>query len=707
MAIVKHHVSAPSYPNTCNTGFHRVTSTPQQDGHQESFEPKLGNGHDTRMTMSNGAPLQDPHASLRVGNQLRATLLLQDINLMESIQHLTHERIPERLVHAKGVGAYGFFEVTDDITDICDAAFLNHVGKKTELFARFSTVAREKGSPETVRDTRGFAFKMYTEEGNLDWLFLSTPVFPIRDGAKFPSFTHATKRDPQSNLLDRRAFWDYFTQNQEGINFLMYYFSDRATPTDFQHADCFSINTYRMVKKDGTFSYVRIHARTSQGVRNFTAEQAERQLGADPEHQTRQMFEALEDGQVLSWDVYAQVVDPARADKYPVNIFDPTKVLPECDFPLRRFGRIVLDRNVDNFHAETDQSAFAVTNMVPGWALTPDPILQTRCLAYTTAQRYRLSANFNQLPVNRAKHCPFFTPTQRDGSFVIDSLGPTPNYYPSSFMPPPSSRHRQHRQKKDDAPSEWKPYTIQEHWDGPLVNFESQVTDADFAQARVFWERELPAVDGRHAQDNFVTNVTRYMRHVKEKELRERVYDMFGRVNASLGRRIAHATEMNHMHRDQQRMGENYHFERTPEVASGELARCPFSFQAGPSPHRSFHGETDNMNRCPVTDHRQQQYVVPDVIIRSDSGGHAQAAPKAEDDWDMSACAVSPGQAASTSYSPSSTPPRSHPAGTPAWERSVQLNPDRGSMASHRLASSRSMTHLRSHTCANAGMYGY
>lgn len=658
-----------------------------QDAYQASSEPKLENGHDTRMTMSNGAPLHEPHASLRVGNQLRATLLLQDINLMESIQHLTHERIPERLVHAKGVGAYGFFEVTDDITDVCDAAFLSHVGKKTELFARFSTVAREKGSPETVRDTRGFAFKMYTEEGNLDWLFLSTPVFPIRDGAKFPSFTHATKRDPQSNLLDRRAFWDYFTQNQEGINFLMYYFSDRATPTDFQHADCFSINTYRMVKKDGTFSYVKIHAKTNQGVRNFDAEQAERQLGEDPEHQTRQMFEALDNNEALSWDIYAQVIDPARADKYPVNIFDPTKTLPECDFPLRKFGRIVLNRNVDNFHAETDQSAFAVTNMVPGWALTPDPILQTRCLAYTTAQRYRLAANFNQLPVNRAKNCPFFfTPTQRDGSFVIDSLGPTPNYYPSSFMPPRPPRQR-------DTSSEWKPYTIQEQWDGALVNFESQVTDADFAQARVFWEHELSSVDGRHAHDHFVTNVMRYMKHVREKELRERVYEMFGRVNATLGRRIAHATETDHMQRDQQRQRDAYRFENRSEHSSA-VPRCPFSFQAGGG---------GGGGGCPASHHKQQQQHTPDVAVGRDDGVQAF---KTDADWDMSACS-SPGRPSAYTHSPSASSTPSRASGA-AYERQAQPDvPRRGNVEDHNQSANRSYTHLRSSPYANAGMFGY
>lgn len=196
----------------------------------------------------NGAPVSQVVESQRIGSQLRGTMLLQDINLLEQIQHVTHERIPERVVHARGFNAIGCFKVTDDITEYTSAAFLNTVGKETQLIARFSTVAGERGSAETVRDTRGFAFKLQTEEGNLDWLFLSTPVFPIRDGAKFPSFTHATKRNPKSGLPDHTMFWDYFNNNQEGIHLLMFLFTDRATPRDFQHADCFSINTYRFTK---------------------------------------------------------------------------------------------------------------------------------------------------------------------------------------------------------------------------------------------------------------------------------------------------------------------------------------------------------------------------------------------------------------------------------------------------------------------------
>ncbi|KAI0022850.1 heme-dependent catalase [Xylariomycetidae sp. FL0641] len=476
------------------------------------------------ITTMNGAPVQRPAASQRIGNQLRATLLLQDINLLELIQHLTHERIPERLVHARGTNAFGYFEVTDDITEYTSAAFLNRVGKKTPLLTRFSTVAGERGSAETVRDTRGFAFKLRTEEGILDWLFLSTPVFPIRDGAKFPSFTHATKRNPKSGLPDHTMFWDYFNNNQEAIHFLMFLFSDRATPVDFQHADCFSINSYRFTKPDGKFWYVRIHVKTNQGVENFTAEEAQRVAGADPDHQTRSLFNELEGQGTPSWDVYAQIIEPEKAASYPINIFDATKTLPLQDFPLKRFGRIVLDRNVDNFFAESEQSAFSPTNLVPGWALSPDPILQTRALAYADTQRHRLGANFIQLPVNRPARS--FNPLNRDGAAATANLGATPNYFPSSFF------------AYGAAPQ--YPAPDEEHWLGTVADFASGVRPADYDQAAVFWRRTLARQPGQ--QDRFVGNVAGHLAQAVQ-QVRAATYDMFTKVDADLGARIQTATE--------------------------------------------------------------------------------------------------------------------------------------------------------------------
>ncbi|ESZ93183.1 catA, catalase [Sclerotinia borealis F-4128] len=482
------------------------------------------------ITTMNGAPILKPAATQRIGNQLRATLLLQDINLLELIQHITHERIPERLVHARGTSAHGYFEVTDDISDVTSAAFLNKVGKKTDLFCRLSTVAGRADSAETVRDTRGFAFKMFTEEGNLDWLFLSTPVFPIRDGAKFPSFTHATKKNPRSGLPDHKAFWDYFTHNQEGIHFLMFLFSDRATPVDFQHADIFSINTYKFTKTDGSFTYVKIHLKPNQGVKNFTQAEADLKAGVDPDFQTRSLYEDIENEIYPSWNVFAQIIDPVKAENYHINIFDATKTFPLSEFPLRKFGKITLNKNVDNFFAEQEQSAFSPTNLVPGWALTPDPIIQTRALAYADTQRHRLGTNFIQLPVN-APHNRSFNPLIRDGAATINgNLGGTENYFPSSFYNVGVAA--QYAQPDE------------EQFQGTIVSFESQVVDADYVQARVFWEKTLVKEPGQ--QDNFISNVAGHLGSVtgnKGLQVRQAVYAMFTKVNADLGNLIQTSTE--------------------------------------------------------------------------------------------------------------------------------------------------------------------
>ncbi|KAI1770087.1 catA, catalase [Hypoxylon cercidicola] len=441
----------------------------------------------------NGAPVQRPVADQRIGNQLAGTLLLQDINLLELIQHLTHERIPERLVHARGFNAYGHFKVTDDITMHTSAAFLCKVGKKTPLCARFSTVAGERGSAETVRDTRGFAFKLRTEEGILDWLFLSTPVFAIRDGAKFPSFTHATKQNPQSGLPDHTMFWDYFNSNQEGIHFLMFLFSDRATPKGFQYAECFSIHTYRFTTKDGKYKYVKIRVEPSQGVKNFNAEEAQAKAGQDPDYLTR------------------------SAKEYAIDIFDPTKTIPEDKFPFIKFGEIVLDKNVDNFFAESEQSAFSPTNLVPGWALTPDPILQTRCLAYADAQRYRLGTNFIQLPVNKPDKS--HNPMVRDGAANFNNLDSTPNYYPSTVI----------------TPGEATQYAVPdtEMWNGRVEAQQSMVVDKDYEQARNLWQKVLTADE----KTNFVSNVAGHL-SVAAKTVHHATYDMFRKVDKDLAKRI-------------------------------------------------------------------------------------------------------------------------------------------------------------------------
>jgi catalase len=413
-------------------------------------------------------------------------------------------------VHAKGAGAFGEFEVTHDISDFTSANVFNGIGKKTKLFARFSTVAGGRGSADTVRDTRGFAFKMYTEEGNLDWLFFSEPVFPIRDGAKFPSFVHAQKGVPQNNLFSSTAFWDFFNHNAEAFHALMMIFSDRGTPQSYQASEIYGLNTYKFTKKDGSFFYTKIHLKPKGGVKNFHREKATELAGSDPDFTSRALFDAIESGDFPEWTVYAQIIPPQEAAGYKTNIFDPTKTISQKDFPLIPFGKITLNKNTTNFFSEVEGVSFSPTAIVPGWDVTADPILQTRLFAYGSAARYRLGVNFYQSQINRPLYQ--YNPTKRDGAGVVDNLGSLPNYIPG------------------DAEVETivtaDQYEVQEHeeWVGKVTAFDSKVTAADFVQPREFWLGTLGSDPAQ--QERLVGNVAASLSKAA-KEVREVTYGMY------------------------------------------------------------------------------------------------------------------------------------------------------------------------------------
>ncbi len=407
-------------------------------------------------------------------------MLLQDINLIETISHATHERIPERIVHAKGTGAHGVFEVTHDITEYTSADFLNLVNKKTPLFCRFSTVAGGRGSADTVRDTRGFAFKLYTEEGNLDWMFFSEPVFPIRDGGKFPSFIHCLKGDPKNNLFSSSAFWDFFNHNSEAFHALMMIFTDRGTPKSYQSSEIFGLNTYKFTTP-GSYQYVKIHMKPKGGVETFTRAEATQKAGEDPDWMSRSLFDAIEAKNFPQWEVSAQIISPTLKETLSlkgVNIFDPTKVIPHSDCPLMPFGTITLNENPKNFFSEVEGVSFSPTAIVPGWDVSPDPILQTRLFAYGSAARYRLGINFNQSDVNKPKYS--YNPTKRDGTGNIKNLDSLPNYIPGDQV-----QVKIHSVKQYEQPPE-------EQWDGKVTSFDSPVNEKDdYAQPRVFWTKVL------------------------------------------------------------------------------------------------------------------------------------------------------------------------------------------------------------------------
>jgi catalase len=380
------------------------------------------------LTTASGIPVVDNQNSVSAGP--RGPLLLQDFHLIEKLQHFNRERIPVRVVHAKGSGAYGSFTVTHDITRFTKAKLFSQIGKKTETFLRFSTVGGEKGSADTERDPRGFAMRFYTEEGNWDLVGNNTPMFFIKDPIKFPDFVHTQKRDPQTNLKSAQMMWDFWSKAPESLHQVTMLFSDRGTPDGYRHMDGFGSHTYSLINAAGARVWVKWHLKTQQGIKNLTAEEAARLAGTDPDHAQRDLFNAIARGDFPRWDVSIQVMTeeqaPAWERRTGWNPFDLTKVWPYGDFPRIPVGVLELNRNPDNYHAHVEQAAFSPANVVPGMGYSPDKMLQGRLFAYHDAQLYRVGTNHQHLPVNRAR-CPIHN-QQRDGQMALDNGGSDVNY---------------------------------------------------------------------------------------------------------------------------------------------------------------------------------------------------------------------------------------------------------------------------------------
>ena len=378
-----------------------------------------------------------------VGNDLntatagpRGPALMQDVHLLEKLSHFDRERIPERVVHAKGAGAYGYFEVTADVTGYTKAAFLSKVGKKTDVFARFSTVGGEKGSADSERDPRGFAVKFYTEEGNYDMTGNNTPVFFIRDPLKFPDFIHTQKRDPATNLKSPTMAWDFWSLTPESIHQVTILFSDRGTPATYRNMNGYSSHTYKWYNDKGEYFWVQYHFKTDQGIKNLTGSEAEEMRGKNPDHATQDLFDAIAAGDYPSWTLEMQILTPEQAGKFGWDIFDITKVWPHKEVPPITVGKLVLDRNPENYFAEVEQAAFNPSNLVPGIGVSPDKMLQGRLFSYHDTHLHRLGPNYHLIPVNQAKNAPENS-YQRDAAMRVDDNGGNgPNYWPNSFGGP-------------------------------------------------------------------------------------------------------------------------------------------------------------------------------------------------------------------------------------------------------------------------------
>ncbi len=383
-----------------------------------------------KLTSTSGCPVVDNQNVLTAGP--RGPQLLQDVWFLEKLAHFDREVIPERRMHAKGSGAYGTFTVTNDITKYTRAKLFAKVGKKTELFARFSTVAGERGAADAERDIRGFAVKFYTEEGNWDLVGNNTPVFFMRDPLKFPDLNHAVKRDPRTNLRSARNNWDFWTNLPEALHQVTILMSDRGLPAGYRHMHGFGSHTFSFINAKNERFWVKFHHVCQQGIKNLTDAEAAALIANDRETSQRDLYEAIEKKDFPKWKLCVQVMPEADAAKVPYNPFDLTKVWPHGDYPLIEVGEWELNRNPDNYFAEVEQAAFNPANVVPGIGFSPDKMLQGRLFSYGDAQRYRLGVNHQQIPVNAPK-CPVHS-FHRDGAMRVDgNHGSTLGYEPNSY----------------------------------------------------------------------------------------------------------------------------------------------------------------------------------------------------------------------------------------------------------------------------------
>ena len=420
-----------------------------------------------RLTTTAGNPVGDNQNSLSAGP--RGPLLLQDVHLVEKLAHQNRERIPERVVHAKGWGAHGTLTVTEDISQYCKAKLFAEVGKQTPLIARFSTVAGEQGAADAERDVRGFSLKFYTEEGNWDMVGNNTPVFFVRDPLKFPDFIRTQKRHPRSNLRSPTAMWDFWSLSPESLHQVTILFSDRGLPTDVRHMNGYGSHTFSFTNTDNERFWVKFHFKTQQGHRHWTNEEAENVVGKTRESTQEDLYGAIERGEYPKWTMHVQIMPENEAAQWEArtgwNPFDLTKVWPHSDYPLIKVGEVELNRNPDNYFAEIEQVAFSPSNVVPGISFSPDKMLQARIFSYADAHRYRLGTHYEALPVNRPQ-CPV-NHYHKDGSlrfFDNNSANPDAYYEPNSFNGPSEDAHysepplalegaadrHNHRQDNDD-----------------------------------------------------------------------------------------------------------------------------------------------------------------------------------------------------------------------------------------------------------------
>ncbi|MBB4826111.1 catalase [Sporosarcina luteola] len=481
-----------------------------------------------RLTTNQGLKISEDEHSLKAG--YRGPTLMEDFHFREKITHFDHERIPERVVHARGYAAHGEFELYESMKQYTKAAFLQEPGSKTPVFTRFSTVAGSRGSAETVRDVRGFAVKFYTEEGNYDLVGNNIPVFFIQDAIKFPDLIHAVKPEPHNEMPQAASahdtFWDFIANNQESAHMIMWHLSDRAIPRSFRMMEGFGVNTFRFVNEEGQAHFVKFHWKPKLGVHSLVWDEAQKISGKDPDFHRRDLWEAIEMGNPVEFELGVQLIDEKDEFMFDFDILDPTKLWPEEQIPVKLIGKMTLNRNVDNVFAETEQVAFHPGNVVPGIDFTNDPLLQGRLFSYTDTQLIRLGGpNFHELPINRPV-CPFHN-NQRDGySRQTINVGQVA-YHKNSLAdntPAVSS----------EAEGGYVHY--QEKVEGQKVQARSESFADHFSQAKLFWN-SMSKTEKKHIVDAFSFELGK----VKSKSVRQQVVDMFANVDVGLATAVAEA----------------------------------------------------------------------------------------------------------------------------------------------------------------------
>lgn len=480
--------------------------------------------HDNKrptLTTASGAAVSTNQLSQTAGPQ--GPVLIQDHHLIEKLARFNRERIPERIVHAVGSGAFGEFVVTNpDVSKWTKQKLFSEKGKKTRVLARFSTVAGSKGAPDTARDPRGFALKFYTEDGNWDLVGNNTPIFFIRDGIKFPDFIHSQKYDPYTNDQEPDNIWDFFSHSPEATHQFTWLFGDRGTPASLRHMDGFGSHTFQWINAEGERFWVKFHFKTNQGIKCFTAEEAAKAGGENPQHHQKDLYNAIESGDYPSWTLKVQVMPEADAATYRFNPFDLTKVWPYEDYPLIEIGEMTLNETPDNYFASIEQAAFDPAHFVPGIGPSPDRMLQARLFAYGDAHRYRLGINHTLLPVNTPQGMEHGEQNySRDGLMRTGSNGGrSKNYEPNSYNGPVQTDEHSNAQVDAQGPSG--------HYNQPLHK-----DDDDFVQAG-----NLYRLQDADAQARLVNNIASSLAQVSREDVIERSIGHFTKADSEFGARI-------------------------------------------------------------------------------------------------------------------------------------------------------------------------